>query len=134
MLKSESAGGIVVRNGLVLLVKQNGFWFFPKGHIETGETRLEAAKREIYEESGVAELEFIKELGSYKRYRLDEAGKIDKNELKTIFMFLFKTNQKALKPIDPEHPEAKWVPKNKVVESVKHPKDKKFFLSIIDEI
>ncbi len=49
------AGG-VVRNaqGDVLLLKhKSGSWVFPKGHIEPGETPLEAALREVEEEGGV---------------------------------------------------------------------------------
>ena len=49
------AGG-VVRNaqGDVLLLKhKSGSWVFPKGHVEPGETSLEAALREVEEEAGV---------------------------------------------------------------------------------
>ena len=56
----DQAGGIVVRreNGrtLVLLVrskKDPSIWVYPKGHIEPGETAVETAVRETYEESGV---------------------------------------------------------------------------------
>ena len=38
-----------------LLVKgrQTGIWSFPKGHSTDGESSLECAKREIYEETGI---------------------------------------------------------------------------------
>ena len=49
-------------------------------------------------------------------------------------MFLFKTNQEVLKPIDPTNPEARWIKKEKVAELLTHKKDKEFFLSIINEI
>ena len=52
---TPGAGG-VVRNaqGDVLLLKhKSGSWVFPKGHIEPGETPLEAALREVEEEGGV---------------------------------------------------------------------------------
>jgi 8-oxo-dGTP pyrophosphatase MutT (NUDIX family) len=57
------AGGVVFRvdgprDGAisVLLVsskKEPGHWIFPKGHVERGETALEAAVRETEEEAGV---------------------------------------------------------------------------------
>lgn len=51
---------------VVIAARHNGRWLFvrhrerdtyemPGGHIEPGETPLEAAKRELYEESGAAE-------------------------------------------------------------------------------
>ncbi len=49
-------------------------------------------------------------------------------------MFLFKTNQEVLKPIDPENPEARWVEKEKVAELLTHTKDKEFFLSVMNKI
>ena len=52
------AGGVVLRGGAdspqVLLVRyRSGTWAFPKGHLEAGETSLEAAQREVHEETGV---------------------------------------------------------------------------------
>ncbi len=53
-----SAGAIVYRrhDGEIkfLLVKnKNANWGFPKGHIEKGETKYDAARREVLEETGV---------------------------------------------------------------------------------
>ncbi|MBI3591544.1 MAG: NUDIX domain-containing protein [Candidatus Melainabacteria bacterium] len=136
MQYTETAGGVVVNEkGLVLVVNQNNnSWSLPKGHVDEGETKLEAAVREIYEESGVRNLEFIKELGNYERFRIGLDGGEDKSELKKIYMFLFKTKQEALKPLDPTNPEARWIKKEKVAELLTHKKDKEFFLSVMDGI
>jgi 8-oxo-dGTP pyrophosphatase MutT (NUDIX family) len=55
------AGGVVVRRDgprprflLVTARRSPGEWVLPKGHIEAGETAVEAAVREVLEESGVA--------------------------------------------------------------------------------
>lgn len=130
MQQTESAGGVVLNNdGLILVVSQNGTsWSLPKGHLETGEDRLTAARREIYEESGVTDLSLIKALGTYQRYRLGVDGGEDRSELKTIHMFLFRTAQDALAPVDPDNPEARWVEKELVAELLTHQKDKEFFL------
>src|SRR3989304_8821278 len=129
MIKTNSAGGIVLNtHGQVLLVNQEGFaWTLPKGHIEPNESIIEAAKREIYEESGLTQLEFVRDLGLYERYALGKNGYDDMSEYKTIFMTLFTTEQMDLKPIDSDNPEAKWVDKNKVVSVLTHPKEKEFF-------
>jgi len=56
----QQAGAIIVRQGkseprvLLVTARRNpGTWIFPKGHIESGETRREAAVREAQEEAGV---------------------------------------------------------------------------------
>jgi len=55
------AGGIAFRGSdrelqilLVTSKKQKGFWIFPKGHVEPGETAAQAGVRETIEEAGVA--------------------------------------------------------------------------------
>lgn len=134
MKKTYTSGGVVLNEkGLILVVNQNSnSWSLPKGHIDPGETALEAAKREIYEESGIEEkyLMLIKELGTYERYKIALNGGDDKSELKVISMFLFKSSKNELKPIDPGNPEAVWVEKNKVAEMLTHEKDRDFFLKI----
>ena len=134
--QTKSAGGVVLnKKGQVLVVNQKGTsWSLPKGHIENEESPVEAAKREIYEESGINRLKLIKELGKYQRYKISLDGGDDKSEMKTIFMFLFSTHQEILKPQDPENPDAKWVDKNRVAELLTHKKDKEFFIRIIKEI
>ena len=57
MNKEFSAGGLVRRGGKVLMVKVCNLkgeevWTFPKGHVEKGETPMEAALREVEEETG----------------------------------------------------------------------------------
>lgn len=127
MSKTSSASGIVLnKNADILVVSQQGSsWSLPKGHINEGEDVLVAARREIEEESGITDLQFIKSLGSYERPRLD-----DPTEIKTIHMFLFKTNQNDLKPIDPENPEARWVKVEEVEDLLTAEKDKEFFRNI----
>lgn len=133
---SYSAGGIVIgTNNLVIVVNQHGnSWSLPKGHIDPGESAKEAAAREIYEESGVSKLEFIEELGTYERHRIGKHPGNDAGEMKTLTFFLYATDQKELKPIDPDNPEAKWVRPDEVVELLTHPKDKEFYLSVLPRV
>jgi len=132
-----SAGGVVVNKmtGDVLIVKQpNNVWSLPKGHIESDEDSVVAAKREIFEESGVTEPEFIKELGEYERFKIGKDSKNDESELKNIKMYLFTTNQKDLQPIDKKHPEARWVKQTEVAKFLTHEKDQEFFENILSEL
>jgi 8-oxo-dGTP diphosphatase len=50
----EAAGGVVVRNGRVLLVHRPRYddWSFPKGKLDPGESFEDAAVREVEEETG----------------------------------------------------------------------------------
>lgn len=127
--KTFSAGGIVLNpKGKVLLVEQRGnSWSLPKGHIEPNESAFESARREILEESGVRKLDLIKELGTYKRYKIGLHGGEDKTELKEIYMFLFQTSEEKLKPSDKHTTNAKWVAPEEVARILTHKKDKAFF-------
>jgi ADP-ribose pyrophosphatase YjhB (NUDIX family) len=129
MKKTYSAGGVVTNDeGKVLVVSQHGTsWSLPKGHIDAGEDALEAAKREIYEESGIGELQLVCELGRYERYKIGVDGGEDHSEWKVITMFLFRTSQAMLKPVDPDNPEARWVERARVAPLLTHEKDKEFF-------
>ena len=136
MIHTESAGGVVLdAEGRVLVVSQHGTsWSLPKGHLEAGESPLEAARREIREETGVTRLELVRPLGSYTRHRLGADGGEDRSELKTIHLFLFKTDETALAPQDPDNPEARWVEPRSVAELLTHAKDREFFASILKTI
>lgn len=122
----NSRGEILVTN------RSNTSWSLPKGHIDDGESPREAAAREIWEETGVNELVFVRDLGSYDRYRTALDGGDDMSELKTIHMFLYTTEQMELTPIDSDiHPEAVWMPREKVAALLTHRKDKEFFENIL---
>lgn len=132
--QTESAGGIVVNStGRILVVSQHGTsWSLPQGHIEEGEDPLAAALREIREESGITQLELVRELGSYQRYKLSTTGSEDRAELKTIHLFLFTTTEEALCPLDPDNPEARWVEPKAVADLLTHREDKAFFLKAVN--
>ncbi len=136
MKVTQSAGGVVLNpRGQVLVVNQNGnSWSLPKGHLDPDEGALAAAKREIHEESGVRELVYLGDLGTYERYKIGRDATEDRSERKTITLFLFRTSQTALKPLDKENPEARWVDKEKVAGLLTHAQDKEFFLGVLDKI
>ena len=56
----EAAGGVVANDrDELLMIFRRGRWDLPKGHIDSGEDALTAAKREIEEETGVTGLTFV---------------------------------------------------------------------------
>ncbi len=134
----ESAGGVIVGpDGRVVVVEQNGnSWSFPKGGVETGETARQAAEREIYEESGVTELTYVADLGSYERYSLGKDGKeeqIDQGLVKRTY-FLYTTAQTELMPHDPESTQARFATIEEAIVLLTHPKDKEFLASVADRV
>lgn len=59
----EAAGGIIENEaGQYLLIYRRGHWDLPKGKIDAGESPLQAAHREIQEETGVSNLQWIADL------------------------------------------------------------------------
>jgi ADP-ribose pyrophosphatase YjhB (NUDIX family) len=131
-----STGGVVINEQrMILVVNQNGTsWSLPKGHVNPGEEPLQAAIREIMEESGVDDLRFLRVLGAYGRFKLGKNTGEDKQEWKVLLFFLFKTKQNELNPRDPHHPQARWVHPDEVEALLTHPKDKAFYKSIRDQI
>jgi len=77
--KEFSAGAVIFkREGdkilfLVIYSKRNNIWSFPKGHLERGETEKQAALREIKEEVGLDNLQFVE--GFIEKIRYDTVSK-----------------------------------------------------------
>lgn len=60
------------RKYLLLRHRYGGHWGFPKGHIEAGESEMDAALRETYEETGVRDIRPVtgfRKVISYHFYR-----------------------------------------------------------------
>ena len=127
MVEEISAGGVVINDDKVLVVFQakTQTWALPKGHVDKGESPIETAIREIYEESGIKDLTYVKELGSYFR-----GTKKNPDIRKKITYFHFTTKETKLSPQDPDNPEAKWVSIDGVVDLLSYEADKEFFKKI----
>lgn len=97
----ENAGGIVYdpskRAMLLVQRKDNLRIGTPKGHREAGETLLAAAKREITEETGVADIEYVARLPGVQ-YLSDDHGKLPKKILHHLHHFLFRRTSSRTLP------------------------------------
>ena len=106
-----SAGGVVVRPGptgwLFLLLRAYRNWDFPKGVVEPGEEPLAAARREVREETLIADLRFT----WGEEYR--ETAPYSNNKVARYYLAETGTESITL-PVSPElgrpeHNEARWV-------------------------
>lgn len=61
---APAAGGVVVKDGKIVSIVRHGIPDLPKGHIEKGEMPEQAALREVEEETGIDNLQIVKELPS----------------------------------------------------------------------
>lgn len=106
-----SAGVVVVRPGptgwLFLLLRAYRNWDFPKGVVEPGEEPLAAARREVREETLIADLRFT----WGEEYR--ETPPYSNNKVARYYLAETGTESITL-PVSPElgrpeHNEARWV-------------------------
>lgn len=128
----KAAGGVVLNvKGQVALIKmqKHNAWGFPKGRIEDGEDEITTAKREVYEETGVKDLELVRKLGNYQRPTAD-----GRPFIVDTAVFLFRVGEQDLKPIGNDILEAVWVDKEKVSEVLSLPKDREFFEIILPSL
>lgn len=126
----KSAGGLVRNSaGKFILVSQSSTSVtIPKGHVEEGETNLEAAKREIFEETGIKDLRLIKSMGTITRIAGDNPNKI-----KNIEVFLFETSEKLLNPKE-ERVKAEWVSYEELLNKLTYKEDQEFFKTLTQKI
>ena len=72
MLEETSAGAVLFYlNRLIeylLLHYEAGHWDFPKGAIEPGETEIDTVKREVWEETGIRNIEMVPGFRKIIRY------------------------------------------------------------------
>ena len=97
------------------------FWQMPQGGVDKNENFLDAAKRELEEETGIKNVKLIKEIEGWIIYDLPKnlLGKIWKGKYRGqkqkwfIMKFLGKNEEINLKTKNPEFLEWKWIdPKN----------------------
>ena len=105
----QAAGGLVINNlDQILMIHRFGYWDFPKGKVEKGETIGIAAIREVEEETGAQDLSISKQLPTvYHIYNYS-----DQWILKETFWYLMNTDyQGALIPqLEEDIIAAKWIP------------------------
>lgn len=101
-MKTDQSMGVIVffrfpRSVKFLLIKhKKGHWSFPKGHADKGETKMEAALRELREETKITKIQLLK-----KRILLRESYKFTNGKgvkiLKKVNYFIAEAKNKKVK-------------------------------------
>ena len=113
-VEEVSAGGVVLDReapdasaALIGRVDKRGrmLWSLPKGHLERGESRLDAAIREVAEETGIVAAP-LGELGTIDYWFVADGTRIHK----TVHHYLFLAESGSLSSADVEVDEVAWVP------------------------
>jgi 8-oxo-dGTP pyrophosphatase MutT (NUDIX family) len=109
--REVSAGGVVVRDSQVLVIVParraadgSHVLGLPKGHLDEGETAVQAATREVREETGV-EAEPLEQLGEVRYWYVRDRRRV----AKSVFFFLFSYLSGDLADHDDEVLEARWI-------------------------
>lgn len=112
----KSAGAVIIRKEkgktyyLLLHYPSNprapkDYWDFPKGHIEKGETELETVAREIKEETGLRNIEFVDGFKERIKYFFKDK---DKTVFKIVTFYLIEVKEKEVN-ISFEHIGYQWL-------------------------
>jgi putative (di)nucleoside polyphosphate hydrolase len=98
------------------------FWQMPQGGVNQNENFLQAAKRELEEETGIKSIELVKELNGWLGYDLPEnlLGKVLEGKYRGqkqkwfIMKFVGKDNEINVKTKNPEFLDWKWIEVSKL--------------------
>ena len=93
------------------------FWQMPQGGVDQDENFLQAAKRELEEETGIKSVELVKELSGWLGYDLPKnlLGKVLEGKYRGqkqkwfIMKFIGKENEINVKTKNPEFLDWKWI-------------------------
>lgn len=117
-----SCGVVLVNLGTVLLLQYpQGHWDLPKGHIEdTDLDNFETAKRELSEETGIMDFEFVDGFEFRTQYEFKHKGKL---RSKQVFWYLA-TTEKISISLSKEHRDYMWLDWPQAIELVTHDETK----------
>ena len=100
MIDERSSGAVIFSNNkelnkseFLLLHYASGHWDFPKGNIEDGEDEVQAAYREIFEETGIQNVHFLEGFRKKIQYYYSREDILIRKE---VIFYLAITNTKEI--------------------------------------
>jgi bis(5'-nucleosidyl)-tetraphosphatase len=135
MMAEKSAGFILISDdfltshySVLLLHYRSGHWDFPKGNIETNETEMQAAARELREETDITKFRLIPNFRYTLSYKYSKKSKLIS---KQVILFLASTKVKKVK-ISNEHIGYKWTDSDSSVDQLTYSNAKNALLYAIN--
>ncbi len=134
--EERAAGAVLFREEdgrrlfLLLRHEQGGHWGFAKGRIEPGEGELEAAMREIREETGIAEIDLVPGVSVRSDYSVRRGGRVRR---KTVTYFAARVCGDAIR-LSQEHTDARWVTPAEALRVLTHAESRRVLLSVDDAL
>ena len=98
--------------------KEKGYWGLVKGHIEAGESELETARREIYEETGLNDLTFL------DGFRVETRYQPKPGITKLVVFFVGETQTADINYLWDEHVAHRWLPYDALLETLTYDTDR----------
>lgn len=91
----------------LLLYRRGNYWNFPKGHFKPGERTIDAALRELEEETGIrkSELRIIPNFRAYERFHFQVGNE---KIFDTVILFLAETHKAEIRIEPREHSGYGW--------------------------
>ena len=110
--KQVVAGFVVYRRTsdgvkFLLLYRRGNYWNFPKGHFKAGERSIEAALRELEEETGIkkSEMRIVPNFRAYERFHFQVGNE---QIFDTVILFLAETHKAEIRIEPREHSGYGW--------------------------
>lgn len=112
-----------------IVYRTKGFWEFPKGHPEKGETEKQAAKRELKEETGFSVVKFLSENSYSMSYQYTDHGEVVNK--KGVYFPAIVEGEVALQ--EDEVSEGKWVSFNEALELLSYKNSVDLFSKFLED-
>lgn len=118
------------KDEIVLVQDTSNLWFFPKGFYSGEFDEITTIKNKIEKETGIKELEFIKELKTYERPSLNDDGTENMGKIKTIKLIHFKTKIKHFNPTDEDIKQVSYFSYNNAIDTLSSETDKEILKTL----